>query len=660
MGCNDPVPERPPRMRAHPTAVPMFSGATMTKMKFLSSLLVTGLIVTGAGAQEFTAEPYEFLMAKAAADAGRFDEALMRLDRVIATSPTDPVLRFERAMVLIDAGRIDRAEAELRRLTTAHPDFPDAHRVFGRVLLEGAGSDSARMEEALRHLQIAFKANPDDLATGVTVSQLLAVLNRPAEAERILAVLVERSPDQRVLNYNYAQILTKLGRGDESRPYLERAVQIDPTFAHAVFQLVDLYQALSEWKLAADVLQPLVAQEPMNVDLRRQQAFFLLRAGESDQARVALQGLLEADPQDARTMFFLAEALNDLEQYAEAEALYRRLLESSPNDPDLLASFGLTQLGLRSYDEAEQTFRRLLAVEAVPDNLAALARTQLGYIELQRGNYPAAIDAARPVFIFRDKPNNQAINIALEAYRKEKRFEEAAELLRPLTDRFPGDPFVNARYVEMLVRTGRSADARRAASTAAKFGTRNVIATAEALIQAGEPSQAIAYVSQALKSRPDDIDLLFELGSAYERSGDHASAEKTFLRILDKNPDHAATLNYLGYMWADANKNLERAAEMLVRAVGQEPRNGAYVDSLGWVYFRQGKLDLAEKHLSDAARLLPRDATVHEHLADVLAEQGKHERALEIYRVALTLEPEPKDEKKIRSKIAEVERHVRQ
>ena len=102
--------------------------------------------------------------------------------------------------------------------------------------------------------------------------------------------------------------------------------------------------------------------------------------------------------------------------------------------------------------------------------------------------------------------------------------------------------------------------------------------------------------------------------------------------------------------------NLERAAEMLNRAVKQEPRNGAYVDSLGWVYFRQGKLELAEKYLTDATHLLPRDATVHEHLGDVLAKRGDVHRALDLYRAALTLEPEPKDEAKLRVKIAELER----
>jgi predicted Zn-dependent protease len=628
-------------------------------MKRFPLLLLLFMATTAAGAQEPpAADPYDFLVAKLAADAGRYDEAISLMDQVIEKTPGNPVLLFERAMVLIDAGRVDKAESELRRIAEANPDFVDARRILGRLLLERAGADRARMEEALRHLQAAFKANPDDLASGVTVSQLLVALNRTAEAERVLALLVERSPDQRVLNYNYAQVLTKLGRGDESRPYLERAVQLDATFTPAIFQLVDIYQKQGEWQKAAEVLQPLVDEEPLNIELRRQHAFFLLRAGQSEEAREAFKTLIEADPLDTRSQFFLAESLNDLEEYAEADKIYRKLLEKSPADPDLLASFGITQLGLRNFDEAERVFRSLLVVQAVPDNLAALARTQLGYVALQRNDYEKAIEEVRPVFIFRDRPNNQAINIALEAFRKQKKYKEAADLLRPMTDRFPGDAFVNARYVEMLGRLGNKDAARVAAETQAKFGTRNTIATAEAMIQAGLEAEAIAYVSKAVAAKPDETDLLFTLGSAHERAGNHDAAEKAFLRLLEKHPDHAATLNYLGYMWADNNVNLEQAAEMLTRAVSQEPRNGAYVDSLGWVYFRQGKLDLAEKYLTDAARLLPRDATVHEHLADVLARQGKRERALELYRVALTLEPEPKDEEKIRSKVADLERQV--
>ena len=629
----------------------------MQSMKKSLLLLVVACAFSAvAPAQEFSEDPYEFILAKLAAQDARYDDALSRMDRVLARNPDNSVLQFERAMILIDASRLDAAEAALRKVTTSRPDFYDAQRVLGRLLLDRAGADRAKVDEALSHLQAAFKVNPDDIGTGMAVAQILFSTGRTADAEKVLASLLERAPDQRTLNYTYAQVLTKLGRGDESRQFLERAVQVDPTFGPAILQLIDIYQKENEWQKAADVMQPLINDDPMNLDLQRQQAFFYLRGGMPEKARAAFKSLVEADPKDTRSQFYLAEALNDLEQYAEADKIYRGLLEKTPGDPDVLASYGLSQIGQRRLDEAAKTFNLLLGVADLPDNLQVLAKTQLAYIDLQKGNYAAALDDAGPILVFRDKPNAQAINIALDALKKQKRYSDAIQMLQPLVDKFAADPFVNARYVEMLIRAGATDRAKMAASTQAKFGIRNTIATAEAYIQTEQYEPAFALLREGLKNKPDEIDLQFELGSAYERSGDKKAAERVFLEILDKHPEHAGTLNYLGYMWAEGGVNLDRAAEMLNRAVKQEPRNGAYVDSLGWVYFRQGKLDLAEKYLTDATHLLPRDATVHEHLGDVLAKRGDVHRALDLYRAALTLEPEPKDEAKLRVKIAELER----
>ncbi len=624
--------------------------------KWFLLLLVACACSAAALAQEFSDEPFEFILAKLAAQDGHYDEALSRIDKVVARHPENAVLQFERAMILIDASRADAAESALRHVTTSRPDFYDAQRVLGRLLLDRAGTDRAKIDEALSHLQAAFKINPDDVGTGMAVAQILLSTGRTPEAEKVLATLLERAPDQRSLNYTYAQVLTKLGRGDESKQYLERAVQVDPTFGPAILQLIDIYQKENEWQKAAELMQPLISDDPMNLDLQRQQAFFYLRAGMPEKARAAFKSLIEADPKDTRSQFYLAEALNDLERYDEADKIYRGLLEKTPNDPDLLASYGLSQIGQRKFDEAARTFKSLLAVPDLPDNLQVLGRTQLAYIDLQKGNYAAALDEARPILVFRDKPNAQAVNIALDALKKQKRYSDAIALLQPLVDTYATDPFVNARYVEMLVRAGATDRARLAASTQAKFGPKNTVAAAEAYVQTEQYEPAITMLHEALRNRPEDLDLQFELGSAYERSGDKKSAERAFLQILDKRPEHAATLNYLGYMWAETGVNLDRAAEMLSRAVKQEPRNGAYVDSLGWVYYQQGKLDLAEKYLTDATRLLPRDATVHEHLGDVFAKRGDLHRALDLYRAALTLEPEPKDEAKLRLKIAEMER----
>jgi tetratricopeptide (TPR) repeat protein len=625
----------------------------MTKCALL--LLAVLSFTAAAGAQEFPNEPYEFLLGKLAAEEGRFDEALKHLDRVIEKNPADPVLLYERAMVLIDAGRVDRAESELRGVLKTNPEFYDANRVLGRILLDRAGNDRTKLDEALGFLQAAFKANPDDLSTGVAVSQLLMSTNRTADAERILALMLERAPDQRALNYTYAQVLTKLGRGNESRQYLERAVLLDPTFTPAIMQLLDIYQQENEWKRSAELLQPLIDEDPMNLEMQRQQAFFYLRAGDARSARDRFRTLVQADPKDARSLFYLAESLNDLEEYAEADKLFRQLLVTTPNDPDLLASFGLSLTGQKKWDEAAKTFNTLLTMPDAPENLMMLSRTQLAYIDLQKGNYEAALATAKSALTYKDRANTQAVNIAIEALRKLNRPAETVTLLEPLAAKLESDPFVNARYVEALLRSGNKQKAQQVSAMQAKLGTRNAIAAAEAYLQAGENASALALIKSSAAAKPEEVDLQFELGSILDRTGDRKAAEQAFLALLDKNPDHAPTLNYLGYMWAETGVNLDRAHEMLTRAVGQEPNNGAYVDSLGWVYFRLGKLDLAEKYLTDATRLLPRDATVHEHLGDVLAKRGDDVRALQSYRTALTLEPESKESDKLRSKIAEIE-----
>ena len=629
----------------------------MRMMKKAAVLLLALLALSAtAGAQEYSTDPYNFILAKLAANDGRFDEALAAIDKLTAHQPQNPVLIYERALILLDASRPDAAEADLRKVVALQPSFYDAERVLGRLLLDRAGSDRAKAEEALTHLQAAFRLNPDDLATGMAVSQILLAANRTAEAEKVLASMLERAPDQRGLNYTYAQVLTKLGRGDESRRFLERAVEVDPTFGPAILQLIDLYQKSNEWGRAAELLQPLVNDDPANVDLQRQQGFFYLRAGMTEKARDSFQALLKADSKDTRAQYYLAEALSDLEQYPEADRLYRQLLEKTPDDADILASFGLSLMGQRKFDDATKTFKTLLALPEIPDNVQVLARTQFALIDLQKGNYAAAVDAARPILVFRDKVNVQAVSIALDALKKQSQYGDAVALLQPLTEKFASDPFVNARYIEMLARAGDKDRARIAAATQSKFGIRNTVAAAEAYIAAAQYEPAIAVLRDALRSKPDDIDLEFELGSAFERSGDKAGAEKAFLQVLEKHPEHTGTLNYLGYMWAESGTNLDRAADMLNRAVTQEPRNGAYIDSLGWVYFRQGKLDLAEKYLTDATHLLPRDSTVHEHLGDVLAKRGETLRALSLYRAALTLDPESKDGPKLKVKIAELER----
>ncbi len=124
-----------------------------------------------------------------------------------------------------------------------------------------------------------------------------------------------------------------------------------------------------------------------------------------------------------------------------------------------------------------------------------------------------------------------------------------------------------------------------------------------------------------------------------------------FEKLLKVRADHAPGMNYLGYMWADRGENLPRALELIRKAVDLEPSNGAYLDSLGWVYFRLSKLDKAEKNLRAASSLNPEDATVEEHLGDLWEKKGDLEKARERWKRALTLKPEPDNKQRLEEKL---------
>src|ERR1043166_5573558 len=144
----------------------------MTAMKKLVFLLMI-LLPVSAGAQAppiSSDDAYDFIQAKLAAEDGRYDEALAKIDKLVAKDSGNVVLQYERAMMLVDASRVDEAEAALRKVVAAKPDFYDAQRMLGRIIIDRAGSDRAKIDDALTHLQAAFRIYPDALATGLAVA----------------------------------------------------------------------------------------------------------------------------------------------------------------------------------------------------------------------------------------------------------------------------------------------------------------------------------------------------------------------------------------------------------------------------------------------------------------------------------------------------------
>ena len=156
--------------------------------------------------------------------------------------------------------------------------------------------------------------------------------------------------------------------------------------------------------------------------------------------------------------------------------------------------------------------------------------------------------------------------------------------------------------------------------------------------EAGAWMEALRAFERASTLAPKSAQAHFLIGAQLERLHQEAAAREELRRAIELDPRHADALNYLGYMNAEDGVDLEEAKRLVQRALEVEPDNGAYLDSLGWVYFRMGDMDQALAQLQHAVSMVATDPMIFEHLGDVYLAHGDIDHARQAWRKALELD----------------------
>lgn len=152
-------------------------------------------------------------------------------------------------------------------------------------------------------------------------------------------------------------------------------------------------------------------------------------------------------------------------------------------------------------------------------------------------------------------------------------------------------------------------------------------------------TQAIQVLNTEIQAAPNNTDLLYARGLAYDSSGKHTQAERDYRRVLAIDPQSSAALNALGYGLADRNERLDEAHTLIMQAIKIDPTNAAIQDSVGWVKYRMGKLDEALVWLKKAFITAPQ-ADVAAHLGEVLWKTGDTALARALWKKALQKSPD--------------------
>ena len=212
-----------------------------------------------------------------------------------------------------------------------------------------------------------------------------------------------------------------------------------------------------------------------------------------------------------------------------------------------------------------------------------------------------------------------------DALSRAGKTDAALEVMQQLAKSQPDATLVLVTLGDMLRSTERYAEA--------------VVAYDRAIAQLGEPRQThwVVYYTR---------------GIAHERTGNMDQAEADMRLALKLNPDQPQVLNYLGYSFVDAGRNLDEALAMIQKAVAAMPDDGYIVDSLAWALYRLGRTAEAVAPMEHAVELEAVDPILNDHLGDVYWAVGRKLEAEFQWHRALSFKPDAKDEVRIRRKLA--------
>jgi tetratricopeptide (TPR) repeat protein len=441
------------------------------------------------------------------------------------------------------------------------------------------------------------------------------------------------APESAELRAELAGLYARQDRAREALDTAEEALRLDPDNREANRILGSVYAALSEQKkafrpgddptqYASKALAALTKARRdggFDVSLELMLGRLQLQAGNMSAAIASLRRVVDDQPGYPEAAMMLAAAQSRV--HDDAGAITTLEVAVGMNPTFLRGQMRLAEL----YEEAHRYKDAAAVYEAAQASLGTRAdlTAQRASALLNAGDPASARDLLQKTLAA--KPNgadSSLLYLLGQAQRQLKDRTGAAATAQKLTTAFPGDP--RALYLR-----------------------------AQLLVDGGQSKEALAAFEELVKVAPENGSVIYEYADLLEKNGRPKDAERVLRDLLQRDPLDANALNSLGYMLAERGERLDEAVGLVQRALKVEPGNPSYLDSLGWAYFRQGKLDLAEPPLAEAASKSPTSSAIQDHLGDLRMKQQRYADAASAWERALAGDGQAIDRPAVEKKLRE-------
>ena len=605
-------------------------------------------------------------------------KAIDAYKKAYAIDPKSPIIGERLAEMYWKAQRVRDAVNEANEILKHDPDDLATHRLLGRIYLRslgdisGSGVQTEMVAKAITEYVQVHRLDPSDQEASLWLARLYRLHNEPDKAEQVLRKMLEDDPGNEAAAEQLTQLLLDENKADQAIKLLED-MTAQSTSATLFDLLGDAYTQNHDYAKAEVAYRKAVDLDPTELNHLRGLGQTLLSEEKYSDALTVYQKLIDLMPDDSDNYLRMAQIYRELHQLDKAEENLVKARQYNPGSLEVLFNEAMIYEAQGRYDDAIRVISdAITGVKAqstvLPSNRRRLAvlYQELGTLYRDVQNYQAAIYTFQELGHLGDEEDRRARLLIMETYRLAKDMPKALQAGKEALAKYPDDRAIKSSLALLLGENQQTDEAAKLLESGLK-GTaadRDIYLNLSQVYEQGrrypEAEQA-ARKAESLASEPQDNEIAWLLlGAVYDKQKQYDKAEEEFKKALGVNPKNAQVLNYYGYMLADRGVRLDEAHDLIQRAVDQEPFNGAYLDSLGWVYFKQNKLEEAESMLRKAVEHEPRDPTIRLHLGDVLAKQGhmdlaavEWEKSLNEWHRSLPADLES-------DKVAEVEKKLNQ
>lgn len=519
----------------------------------------------------------------------------------------------------------------------AHKADALAHFVEGMAFEE-----NGEMERALEAYRRVLNVDPGQSELASRVAGLLIQQDDFPQAIDVLKDAIKANPNNAEPYQQLAFIYTRyLKKTDQAIDYANRAIALNPGDVEGYQRLVEIELATGQEKRALDALDRALRVHSGDPN-------FWLRLG-----KLYVAVLFKSDSQPKP------------DELKKTNDIFKKAAENAGDDPGILKEVADYYAASQQLKQAIPLYLRVLELQ--PDDANAREKLATGFVLTNQRD--KAVEMLEQ--IIKEHPEKyqpydllaQVLDEEARSLQRANHIEEAKMKFAKVAANYEQSLLINPNHAGTYVRLaelllGPLKDADRAVKLLAEARHRFpgapeiVYYLAIAQREAKQNQQAVATFEEALHEaqlQEDDefvnAKFYFNYGAAAEQAGLYDKAADLLRKSIALDPENSAeACNYVGYMWADHDMNLDEAELMIRRALESEPNNASYLDSLGWVEFRKGKFDQALNDLLRAAKTAEReDPVVFEHIGDTYLKLNRSREALEAWQKALALDPKNKN-----------------